>query len=167
MTSVLRDAMTRIAAMEIQALADLSPSVTAEAKPFFPWEQDAFPYLANWWQGPDKEDSLDDIDTDLSEDVVAEWHTIVARLVGAHMTAGYTGENQDNLYDWHEAITEYFRTHPFLTSDAHPTELDYIGPTGIQIAASTGIRTFANTGTATQQIGTEITLRLPIMKKVY
>lgn len=167
MTSTLGLAMLRIAAMQKQALADLTPSVAADAVAFFPWEQESFPYFANWWQGPEDKYSIDDQDEDASEDIAVEWHVIVTRLVIAHLTAGYSGENQANAYDWDEAIRQYFRTHPFLTSDEYPTALDFIDPLGIQMADCTGIRTFSNAGISAQQIGCEYTWRLPIMVKVF
>lgn len=167
MTSTLGLAMLRLPAMEKQALSSLSTPVMADAVPFFPWEQEAFPYFSNWWQGPEDKYSIDDQDEDASEDIGVEWHVVVVRLVIAHLTGGYSGENQANLYDWAPVIQQFFRAHPFLTSTEYPSELDYISPVGVQISDCTGIRVFSNAGISAQQIGCEWTLRIPIMIKVF
>lgn len=167
MTSVLHNAMLRIASMEKQALADMTPSVAADAVAFFPWEQESFPYFLNWLSGYRERLSIDDLDDDSAEDIPVEWWTVTIRLVVGHLTQGYKGETALNLYDYMPAITQYFRTHPYLTSDDYTTPLDMIGPLSLTIPDGTGLRVFTNAGISSQQVGTEFTLQIPILINAY
>ena len=167
MTSVLHNAMLRIASMEKQALADMTPNVTADAVDFFPWEQEVPPYFVNWLSGYRERLSIDDQDEDSSEDIPVEWWAVTARLVIGHLGEGYKGEIARDLYDYMPAITQFFRTHPYLTSTAYPTPLDMIGPISLVIPDGTGLRVFSNAGIVNQQVGTEFTLQIPILIEAY
>lgn len=159
--------MLRIASMEKQALKDMTPSVTADAVAFFPYEQEVPPYFVNWLSGYRERLSIDDLDEDSSEDIVVDWFTVTIRLVIGHLTEGYQGEVALNLYDYIPAITQYFRTHPYLTSDDYTTPLDMIGPLSLTIPDGTGLRVFSNAGISSQQVGTEFTLQIPILINAY
>ena len=159
--------MTRIAAMEIQALADLSPAVVAEAVAYFPYEQETFPYFTNWLNGVEPKYSLDDLDVDSGEDIISEYYSVTMRIVMGHLGEGYRGDRALDLYEYIPAILQFFRANPYLTCDAYTTALDYIGVPDIEITSGTGLRVFSNAGISAQQIGAEFTLRLPIMARVY
>jgi hypothetical protein len=167
MTSLLSQAMDRIAAMEKQALADLTPSVPADAVPYFPYEQEAFPYFFNRLSGVEPKNSLSDQDEDSGEDIVVEYYNITIRLVIGHLGEGYRGERAKDLYEYIPAVLQFFREHSFLTSTAYPSELDYINPLDISIPNGTGLLVFQNAGIVNFQVGTEFTLRLPIIVQVY
>ncbi len=159
MPSTLSQAMTRIAELQKDALNTLTDG-KVDAVAFFPYQQESFPYFVNWLSG-------DDVDEDISEDIVFDRYVVTMRLVVGHFTEGYEGETSLDIYEYIPAIKAAFATNPYLTSTASTTALDSIAADGVNITGSTGLRAFVNAGLNVTQIGVDFTLELPILRKEY
>lgn len=164
MATILSQALTRIAAMQKQALADLTPSVTADAVAFWPWQQEAFPYFTNRISN---HEVVTEEEEGASEDVTIDRYTVAMRLIVGHYTEGYSGEAAARIYEYVPAILRFFDAHPFLTCTAYPDELDYIYPNDVQITGGTGLVVFANSGIGALQVGWEINLLLPLLSSAF
>jgi hypothetical protein len=162
MASILSQAMTRIADMQIEALAGVTidgSSVEADAVPYFPYQQEAAPYFSNRITNHEV--------TYESDDIVTDTFTITMRLVIGHLEEGYDGELASDMYEYIPAVIAFFDSNPFLTSTNYPAELDYIEPEDVTITVSSGINAFLNSGVGSIQIGTEFTLEVPLLRAVY
>ncbi len=140
--------LARCAALQIEALASLSSPVAADAKPYFIHTQESFPYFTNRVGG-------DEIGFD-SQDFDRDDLTVIMRLVVGHITEGYVGEPESNLYDWIPEIKTYFNERELLQSVAYPTAM--LGLIESRVSGHNGFRVFQNTGLGATQVGTEITL---------
>ncbi len=102
----LDGAMDRIVELEIEALAALSPTVACDAKPYFYHTQESFPYWTNRVGPLSFEDNEEDFDEPT--------YTVISRLVIAHVTNDYKGENEDKLKLWIPQFVTYFHARPWL-----------------------------------------------------
>lgn len=155
MSSYLQDAMDRIVAMQKEAVT------TADAVPYWPYEQASFPYFTNRL-------GTMTLNQDMSEDIDIYEHTVLMRYVVGHLTEGYRGDLQDSLYDDIASIETYFREHPHLTTNAgsYTTAPDYLFQVA-RILSHTGVVAFAQGGVGQIQIGVEFTLSTPFLRLVY
>lgn len=140
--------LNRVTALQIEALSSLSPSVTADAKPYFLHTQEAFPYFTN-------RIGADDIDYD-SEDFDRDTLQVLMRLVVGHITEGYVGEPESKLYTWIPTLKTYFNSRELLQSAAYLTAMP--GLIRARVTSHMGFRVFQNAGISAQQVGTELTL---------
>lgn len=140
--------LQRCAALQIEAMLHQSTPVTADAKPYFLHTQEAFPYFTNRIGG-------DEIDSD-SQDFDRDTITVTMRLVIGHVTEGYQGEPETNLYTWMPVIKEYFNERELLQSAAYPTAMTSL--IEARVTGHNGFRVFQNTGLSANQVGTEFTL---------
>lgn len=140
--------LARVAALEIEALAALSPTVVADAKPYFLHTQEAFPYFTNRMGG----DSVGSDSHDFDRDEI----TVIMRLVIGHVTEGYQGEPETNLYTWMPQVKEYINERELLQSNTYPTAM--ISLLDARVTGHNGFRVFQNTGLSATQVGTEFTL---------
>jgi hypothetical protein len=148
MAIILQEVLERLAAIEVEALADLTPPVTADAKPYMIHSQEAFPYFTNRVGVVSVESDSHDIDGYEVE--------IVARLVVGHLTDGYRGQPESALYAYLPAVIEAINARELLQSDSYPAALD--GLIGARATGSSGLRIFQTAGIQAQQVGTEITV---------
>ena len=150
----LSEAMLRIAAMQREALAVYN----ADAKDYFYHWQESFPYFVN---------RITDEDTVFdSEDYKIRNYTITMRLVVGHLTEGYDGTPERNLYAFIPLVENKFDNNRVLTSVAYPTPMDWLNPEDITLERSRGTTFFEMTGvgggqSAARQVGSEWTLTLP------
>jgi hypothetical protein len=152
-TNYLTEALTRIAAMEKEALTDAG--YTPDAVPYFFHTQENFPYFTNRVD--------EDINTGATEGATQEWevhgHTARARLVIAHINEGVPGTPEGLLYVYMPLVTNFFVNHPMLQSALYPTAMDFLE--AITVERPTGLRIFNNAGFPVHQVGCEWPLRLP------
>lgn len=148
MAIILQEILERLAAIEVEALASLSPAVTADAKPYMIHSQEAFPYFVNRVGNVGIESDSHDIDVYEVE--------LVARLVVGHMTEGYRGEPESALYTYLPAVMEAINARELLQSATYTTALT--GLMEARVSSSTGLRIFETAGIQARQVGTEITV---------
>jgi hypothetical protein len=140
--------LKRCAAMQIEAMTSIG--VSADAVPyFFHTNSDSFPYFTN-------RIADNPITDNGGEDVEINNPIVIMRLVVAHITSGYKGENEAKVYEYGPIVKSWFSKHMWLTSALYPLRMG-----NLQIERVTnngGIRAFENTGIAAIQVGREIQL---------
>ncbi len=147
MATYLTELLDRTVAMQIEAMASIGKTV--DAKPHFWHVQEAFPYFTNRIvDNPITDDGSQD--EDLNQPV------LVMRFIIAHITAGYKGEKERNLYEWLPVIKTWFNEHQWLTSAAYPLRMDNLQQA--RIVNNGGIRAFENVGIPVVQVGAELQL---------
>lgn len=147
MATYLTELLERAVAMQIEAMASVGRNV--DAKPFFWHVNEGFPYFTNRIaDNPISDDGSADID--LNQPV------LIMRFVVAHITAGYKGEKERNLYEWLPVIKTWFNERMWLTSAAYPLRMDYLQQA--RITNNGGIRAFENVGIPVVQVGAELQL---------
>lgn len=146
----LQTTLLRVVALQKEALLALTTPVVADAFPYFLHTQATFPYFINrigeWTSEGD------------SEDFDQDTYTVIMRLVIAHATSGYQGDNDNNLYTYIPQIKTYFNERQLLQSAAYPTRPDDL--TWARCGEGTGLLLFKHTGVNGEvtQVGTEWTL---------
>lgn len=150
MTILLQEALERLAAIEVEALANLTPPIDADAKPFAIWQQEAFPYFTHRTGGITVESDSHDLDVYEVE--------IVVRLVFGHVTEGYRGQSDERLNTWIPVVMNAINARELLQSAAYPDALD--GLIGARCTFCTGQRTIETAGVQARQVGTEFTVVL-------
>lgn len=140
--------LLRVAALEKEALAAMTPAVVADAVPYFLHTQEAFPYFTNRIGG----DAIESDSHDFDRDEI----TVLMRLVIGHATEGYTGEPETKLYTYMPQIKEYINERELLQSAAYPTAM--LSLIESRITGHNGFRVFQNVGLSATQVGTEFTL---------
>jgi hypothetical protein len=148
MAIILQLALERLAAIEKEALADLTPTVVADAKAYMIHSQEAFPYFTNRVGTVAVESDSHDIDAYEVE--------IIARLVVGHLTEGYRGQPESALYAYLPVVIEAINARELLQSHVYPAALD--GLVGARVVGSSGLRIFETAGIQARQVGTEITV---------
>ena len=142
----MQNLLLRVAALEKEGLSSIS--VTCDAKPFFIFQQETFPYWTNrippFTIEPD------------SENIDVYTFDIIARLVVDHRTAGYRGEPEALLYRCIPTMIGYFNARELLQSAAYLAEpLDLIQA---RVTAVEGLRIYETSGLSALQVGTEFTI---------
>lgn len=151
----LTEALTRLAAMQEEAIAG------SDAKPYWPYVQEAMPY---WWN---RINGMT-VRTDLAADADIDVYTVEMGLVVAHLTEGYDGERGDKVTGYIVDVLEHVAEHPLLTSAAYPDELRWlwIEDGGAVITGiPNGTRAIANTGSGPTQVVIGFILTLPLMRE--
>jgi hypothetical protein len=138
----LTDVLNRVVEIE----KEISAVDGGNAVPYFWYRQDVFPYWTN---------RIGDITIEDAGHGEQIWTiTLTMRLVIAHLTSGYAGENEDMLYRYIPDVLSFFREHPQLQSQTIDDGLDHV--MDAFIGSCRGYSVFANS--PAQQIGTEFEL---------
>jgi hypothetical protein len=145
--------MKRVAACDMEALAGVPSFFSAR---YFPYQQEAFPYMSNRLGAKSLRVS--------PEDMFEYTRTIIKRLVVAHKTEGFKGQTSDKLNDWLVAFEDYYRDNDMLTSDLFADEPEYLTAEGVTLGIDSGLIFFSNDGIGVSQIGVEFTLQVPIIR---
>lgn len=140
--------LARVIATAKEALAALSPAVTADGVPYFLYTQEAFPYFT-------ARVGADEVSYD-SHDFDRDTLTVILRLVIGHVTENYIGEPENILYDYIPQVKLYMNDHELLQSAAYPTAM--VGLLEARCTSHIGFRVFQNAGISAQQVGTEFTI---------
>jgi hypothetical protein len=148
MAILLQSALERLCAIEKEALADLTPTVAADAVPYMIHSQEAFPYFTHRGTNGVIESNSEDIDDNTVE--------IIVRLVVGHLTDGYRGQPESTLYTYLPVVIEAINARELLQSDTYPLALD--GLVSARAVAYSGLRIFESAGIQARQVGTEITV---------
>jgi hypothetical protein len=148
MAILLQSVLERLCAIEKETLADLSPSVVADAVPYMIHTQEAFPYFTHRGTNGVIDSNSEDIDDNSVE--------IIVRLVVGHVTDGYRGQPESALYTYLPAVIEGINSRELLQSDAYPADLN--GLISARATAYSGLRIFETAGIQARQVGTEITV---------
>lgn len=131
-------------------LAASTPPATVDAKPYFWFAPERFPYFTNRISTWTLDQNSEDVD------VITQDFTV--RLVIGHLTGGYTGERSDELNVWLPHMLEYFSEREWLQSATYPTKLANF--TRARLVTGPGYTIFVNsTVGSVVQIGTEFTVR--------
>jgi len=149
----LVELLARCAAMQVEALAALSPSVTCDAVARYWHVQESWPYWTNRLgtialegvDGGEWGEQLEQLDA-----------TVVMRLVVGHVTSGYRGEREGELARWASQAIDWFNARPRLTSATYPARMTHL--LAARVTACRGLVVFGDTGIGAQQIGTELEL---------
>jgi hypothetical protein len=141
----LDGAIDRMVALQLEVMAVIGEP--ADAKPYFYHTQESFPYWTNR-VGPL---SLEDNEEDFDEPT----YTVISRLVIAHVTADYSGQNEDKLKTWIPQIVTYFHARPWLGTATANAGLNSL--LRARISGCTGFRIFQNAGIQPLQVGCEFT----------
>jgi hypothetical protein len=152
--TTLSDALSRIVHMELEITG-----ASSDAKLFFFYSQEAFPYWTNR-VGPFTR-ALD------SQEFYVTTYSIILRLVIGHLSEGYDGALETTLQTVYIPQTlDYFSARTRLQNLTDTTPMVDIDPRGILITGGTGLSVFEDSGIGVQQIGTEFTLELPIEEQI-
>lgn len=149
----LGDFMDRVVEMEKESVASIV-STEVDAVPYFPYEQEAFPYWTNRITGMTP--------SYLAEDAVEFNFRIVGRIVLGHLTEGYKGEPIVKAQDYISAVLDYFKGRSGMKSVAHPTSMQYLAQYFL-IVDMVGPNAFRNDGIGSTQVGIDFVFTLPIM----
>lgn len=153
--------MDRIVALQKEAMAALTPSISADARSFYWYSQERFPYFTNRISNITLETGTGG-DEDYGEEEEAAQYDIIMRLVVNHVTAGVKGEYEDKLSTYIPHLITYFNARELLQSATYLTP-----PVNLQrarIIASTGLAFFTELGIT--QLGAEFTLRLEFVENI-
>lgn len=159
MPNYIQDILARLVAMEEEALGTIT-SGAVDAKPFWPWEQESFPYFTNRW-GPMTNDP-----SKYSEDIEDYEHSVLVLLVVAHWNEGFVGEAGNKVALYAPLVESYFRQHPMLTTSPtglYPDDADYLLEAAT-LSGHNGINIFQNAGINALQYGVQFTLALPYLR---
>jgi hypothetical protein len=148
MAILLQSALERLCAIEKEALADLTPTVAADAVPYSIHSQEAWPYFTHRI-GPIV------VESD-SHDIDDYEVTIIVRLVVGHVTDGYRGQPENALSTYIAAVIEAINARELLQSDTYPAALD--GLVGARAIDARGTAYFQTVGIQATQVGTDITV---------
>jgi hypothetical protein len=148
MSLLIPELLNRVTA--VQAAWGTANSVTVDAVPFFYHTQEAFPYFTN-------RVSNVDVGDDGSEDFDRDTYTVTMRLVVGHLTSGYDGAMETNLYTWMPTIKTYFNQREWLQSaGTYAAAMNSL--IRARITAMSGLRVFDNAGISALQVACEFTL---------
>jgi hypothetical protein len=154
--------MQRCCAIEIAALAAMTPAQAADAVPYFFHTQESFPYFTHRLGTTDYEEN--------SEELEIRERQIIIRLVVAHLTEGFKGAPEERLFDYIGVLETAFSTQDarqLTAADPYDEVPDYLYPTDTRFTTNGGLRVFENTGFPVRQVGTEFTFVIPFFAKVY
>lgn len=159
MTIDMQALMDRIAALETEALAALSPSVEANAVDRFFHVQATYPFFVNRLGAITVDDDSEDFDVYTVN--------VQMRLLIGHLTEGYNGEVENRLQLYIPQIISYFNSRELLQSATYTEALDDLGLNGrARITACTGFAVFQNSGVGTQLVGAEFTLQCELTEEL-
>jgi len=145
----LTDLLDRAVAIEKEAMATIGKTV--DAKPYFYFAGEAFPYFTNRVQGLPIDHSDDNQDEQFPQP------RLIARCVIGHITAAYKGENDNVLYTYIPLLTGYFAKRRWFQSAAYPTALNELIYS--EVVDAGGHQQFDQRGFAgTQQVGFELVI---------
>jgi hypothetical protein len=147
--------------MEQEALATTVTSLMGRGITTVPtlfYEQSATPYIVHH-VGTSVPDNL-------TEDMTLRTYEIFIRVVVGHITANYSGDNEELTDEIIPVLEDYFLKHPMLTTDtgAFATEPTYIFPEGIDLGDTTGIKSFEIGGIGSIHVGEELSLTIPVIR---
>ena len=148
--------MDRVAALETEALAALSPSVSANAVDRFFHTQAAYPYFVNRL-------GAISIDAD-SEDFDVYTVNVQMRLLIGHITEGYEGEVENRLQLYIPQVITYFNEHEELQSATYTAAL--VDLDRARVVACTGFAVFQQSGISTSLVGAEFTLQCQLTEQI-
>jgi hypothetical protein len=156
----IQDILARLVAMEKEAL-DTITSSAVDAVPFWPYEQESFPYFTNRFGAMT-------VNYDEYSEIIQEYgRTFLVQLVVDHWNAGFTGDKADLAVQYLVLTETYFRDHPRLITSAagsYPNEPNYLFQE-MQLIGDTGLVIFQNAGIQALQYGIEFTLSIPFMRE--
>lgn len=148
--------MVRVAALETEALAAMTPPLVADAVPYFFHVQEAFPYWTNRLGSISAEDGVGGAE-DFGEDFERYSYEVIMRLAVGHVTDGVRSEYERSLGRIIPHVMTYFNARELLQSAAYPSAPDEV--LRARIIACTGVDVLP-ISEHTQVIGSEFTLRI-------
>lgn len=151
MTSYLNRLLDALVLAEKRAVSPVKPNV--DAKPFFIWSQEAFPYLTN-------RIAESTINPESAEDLEERLYTVIVRLVIAHLGTGYKGEKEALLYELIPLLEDEFTSNRWLLDGQGAELVPELSAIGLEPNRTRGLVVFQNAGIAVQQVGTEFVLQV-------
>lgn len=145
----LTDLIDRAVAIEKEAFLTLTPPKTIDAKPYFFYAGEAFPYCTNRIQGLTIDHS------DNNQDEQEPLPRLIIRCVIGHITGAYRGENDSTLYTYIPLLVDYLSERRWFQSAAYPAALNELIYS--EVVDAGGFMIFDNRGfVGVQQVGFEI-----------
>lgn len=126
------DLLDRHCALEVEALAALSPSVACDAVPRWVYAQERTPYWMNRIVTMEPELAYD---ADAGEEATVEVLTVEMQLVYAPIQSGMDGEVEAALNAALPQMVAYFRRRAWLQTVAFPTPMPYLRSAVITLAS--------------------------------
>lgn len=148
--------VNRLGAIEIEALAALTPAVTADAVPRFFHAQEAFPYFTH------RVGNITVSSNSESFDVYTV--PVIARLVVGHIDAGYKGQNETKLYQYIPQVLDTLNSREYLQSETYTAAMPHLR--SARVATISGFSAFRNTGINAVQVGTEFTVEAELINQI-
>jgi hypothetical protein len=140
--------LNRLAALEIEAMASIG--VNADAKPYALHVNERFPYFTNRIASNPVGDDGSEVE-DLNQPLV------IIRLVVGHVTEGYRGEPEGNLYEWGPVVKTYIQKRSnWLTTATGPYTARMSHLQSARVTDNGGFRIFENSGLGVNQVGREL-----------
>lgn len=143
--------LLRLAALEIEAMAAIS--VSADAKPYALYAQEAFPYFTN-------RIADNPVSSGGEEDIDVNTPLVIVRLVISHATAGARGQPENRLYEWGPHIKTYLQSRMWLQTATGTYATRMSGLSITRVTTSGGLRIFEDSGIGVNQVGREFQLSL-------
>lgn len=153
----LNSALARVVAIGVEALEALG--VTAAGSPQFLQPMVTFPYFSARVVAHDLT-----VDENAAEEMLLHEVQIGLRLIIGHLTEGYAGEPETQLYTYIPAVLTHLAERVWLRCDAYPNSLPNLIRADVTSAA--GLRVFEHVGIRAQQVGTEFTIRCLFVQRI-
>lgn len=162
MASYETELLTRVATLQIEAMASIH--VPADAKPYFFYPGAGFPYFTN-------RIASNGVTDDGSEVFDINRPLVFMRLVVAHLTEGYKGEPESKLYEWGPVVKSYIQNRAdFLECATAPYNTRMDNLRYAKVIDNGGFRIFEDSGIGTRQVGRELQLQcefVEVLEQVY
>lgn len=154
--------LNRVVALELEAMASIN--VRCDAKGFFYWTQESFPYFTN-------RIASNGVADDGSEVFDINRPLVIMRLIVGHITEGYKGEPESKLYEWGPIVKAYIQNRSdFLECANAPYNTRMDGLRYCKVIDNGGFRIFEDSGLGTKQVGRELQLQcefVEVLEQVY
>lgn len=152
----------RLCAIEVEALAALTPTVTSSAYPRWTARHDGdYPY---WINRVFSFAAVEGYDVDYGEEMVVYDYVVATRLVVAHATAEYEGEVSEALDEYLPQVVEYLDARELLQSASYLTPMPYL--IRASFAQGSGFGIFGASPGGVQQVGCEFQWRCQFNKQL-
>jgi hypothetical protein len=156
------DLKLRLCAIEMEALAAMTPSTSSTAYPRWTAKHDGeYPY---WINRVFSLAAVEGYDVDYGEEMSVYEYVIATRLVVAHVTAEYEGEVSEALDEYLPQVVEYADSRELLQSDSYSTPMPYL--IRASFAQGVGFNIFSPSPGGVQQLGAEFQWRCQFNRKL-
>lgn len=151
--------LNRFCALELEASGAAGVSAQG-AMPRFVWQQETFPYWINTIIDVTEEKAQDGY----GEEIAVYAYRVWSRLLLANVTAGYSGENDQNINLVLPELVEYLDARELLQSASYPVAMLNIRYS--ELLSCTGFKIFPPGPSGSQMAGIECFHRVTFDKLI-